>query len=719
MRRRGLLAAIATALVAVPTASAAEVWPADPQTTIFPATTRPAEAPAVLAIPAARAEYEGGIVAVRPDTDLTITPRVSDLTGPGVIPATRVARYRIGYVRLSRPSTGVDRLVGDGRYPDPLIPIAPGAPIVLPAGETTQIYLRVHVPEDAAAGRYRGIVDLGAAGSLPVRVDVAPVRVDGGSYPVVARLDELALARAHGVDHRDPALIEGVYSSLLPELAALGVSPGTPPFTTPAANPATWALDHDSPLGGTRGAPSPAATLARYERLGFAQSEVPFVPTFPSSEDREFLDEARRRTLASDLGSAFAPAAGRTFALPVDEPTTATYERLRRAAAQLGSAVPRIRLLATEAPHPEALAAIGDVVDIWAPPLWDLYKVPEGIAAVRARGASLWWYVYGSETQRYTPNLLIDKPTTEPRLMGWLAAREGVEGFFYWGLNGWDRAGSVQSPWQDPWYQSHVAEDVGCGTRVVGGNGEASLLYPGPGPHRAGLHLPAPRGASRRRRGPLAPRAASRRGPRSLHAAGRRPRDAPQRARRAGRSGGLRRQPPARVPAGRRDRSGGAQKRTDRDARGLQRDAAPHASRRRSVRTGHDARGRASGRRGAGAVRGLHDDHRRARALAASGREPGSGSADRQPGPEREDRSGLGEGHGRHAREAARPGRDPQDARAPVPTARHRRRAGRVAGADRCGPREQARPDGPDDDGAQLPSRTATSGGSTPGSPRP
>jgi hypothetical protein len=101
---------------------------------------------------------------------------------------------------------------------------------------------------------------------------------------------------------------------------------------------------------------------------------------------------------------------------------------------------------------------------------------------VRAQGKRVWWYVYGSDVQRYTPNLLIDKPTTEPRLMGWLAAREGVEGFFYWGLNAWDGGGSVQSPWTDPWYKSHTRQSVGCGPRVVGGNGEASLLYPGPSP---------------------------------------------------------------------------------------------------------------------------------------------------------------------------------------------------------------------------------------------
>jgi len=117
MRPLGLLGHLITALVVAPAASATEEWPADPQATIFPMTTRPAEAPKALVVPAARAEYEGVIVAVRPDTDMRITPTVSYLTGPGVIRSARIARYRIGYVGLSRPSTGVDRLAGDGRYP--------------------------------------------------------------------------------------------------------------------------------------------------------------------------------------------------------------------------------------------------------------------------------------------------------------------------------------------------------------------------------------------------------------------------------------------------------------------------------------------------------------------------------------------------------------------------------------------------------------------------
>jgi hypothetical protein len=57
---------------------------------------------------------------------------------------------------------------------------------------------------------------------------------------------------------------------------------------------------------------------------------------------------------------------------------------------------------------------------------------------------------------------------------------------FYWSLNAW-RVGKdkvYQDPWTTPWRVSHVSAPDLCfpGGRTVGGNGEASLLYPGPAP---------------------------------------------------------------------------------------------------------------------------------------------------------------------------------------------------------------------------------------------
>lgn len=451
-----------------------ETWPATPGDKIFPASTRPADAAAGPVIAAARDEYEGAQVAIRSDVALEITPVMSDLTGPATIPADAVALLRVGYVQLKRTSTGVDALVGDGRYPDPLFPVT--GPVNVPAGETTSIYTLVHVPAGAPAGHYAGSLGLGPAGIVPIAVDVAPVTASRDSYTMVARLNQIQLAKASGVSEDDPRFVSGIYTKLLPMLRAHGVSPGKPPETAPKVDPATWALDYsDSPFGTAR-----HTNLTAFFAMGFPAVEVPFLPNFPQSggEDRTFSQETKRRTAARDFAAAFAPVARSTFALPVDEPNERTYAQLNRAAAQLASARPRIPVLATEAPHPDALKAIGRSVDIWAPPIWDLFKVPKGVAGVRAQGKRVWWYTYGSDTQRYTPNVLIDKPTTEPRVMGWLAAKEGVEGFFYWGLNNWGGE-SYHSPWDNPWYLSHTRAADTCGAGgEVGGNGEASLIYP-------------------------------------------------------------------------------------------------------------------------------------------------------------------------------------------------------------------------------------------------
>lgn len=475
-RPRALLAALIAAGALVPaTASAAvETWPATPGDKVFPASTRPAGAADGPVIAAARDEYEGAQIAIRSDVALDLTPVVSDLTGPGTIPSSAVELLRVGYVGLTRVSTGVDALEGDGRYPDPLYPV--DGSLKVPAGETTSLYVLVHVPAGAAPGGYRGTVELDQAGVVPITVQVAPVTANRDGYAIVARLNQIQLAKASGVSEDDPRFVRGVYDRLLPMLRAHGVSPGKPPHTAPKVDPATWALDYsDSPFGTAR-----RTNLGAFFGMGFPAVEVPFLPNFPQAggEDRAYAADGKRRTAARDFAAAFAPIAGRTFALPVDEPNAKTYAQLNRAAAQLASASPRIPVLATEAPHPEALKAIGRSVDIWAPPIWDLFKVPKGVEKVRAAGKRVWWYTYGSDTQRYTPNVLIDKPTTEPRVMGWLAAKEGVEGFYYWGLNNWG-GDNYHSPFADPWYLSHTKAADTCGRGgEVGGNGEASLIYP-------------------------------------------------------------------------------------------------------------------------------------------------------------------------------------------------------------------------------------------------
>jgi hypothetical protein len=107
--------------------------------------------------------------------------------------------------------------------------------------------------------------------------------------------------------------------------------------------------------------------LDRFLAMGFPLVEVPFLPNFPAagSQDREFRAEGKRRTAAAGFAARFAGAADRTFALPADEPNPRTYDDLVRASGQLRSVNPRIPIVVTEAPHPEALAKLGNAVDIY------------------------------------------------------------------------------------------------------------------------------------------------------------------------------------------------------------------------------------------------------------------------------------------------------------------------------------------------------------------
>ena len=74
------------------------------------------------------------------------------------------------YVNIERPT---DRGSVAAPWPDPLPPFT--KPIALAAGENQPLWIRVHVPRDAAAGVYAGAIELradGYAADVPLQVTV-------------------------------------------------------------------------------------------------------------------------------------------------------------------------------------------------------------------------------------------------------------------------------------------------------------------------------------------------------------------------------------------------------------------------------------------------------------------------------------------------------------------------------------------------------------------
>jgi len=99
---------------------------------------------------------------------------------------------------------------------------------------------------------------------------------------------------------------------------------------------------------------------------------------------------------------------------------------------------------------------------------YDFYR------ARQAAGDQVWWYVCGAP-EPPLPNFLSPQPALDHRILFWLAWKNRIDGFFYWGLNHWTRHRRVKENvepdpakrWPNrPWFPV--------------GWGDGYLIYPGP-----------------------------------------------------------------------------------------------------------------------------------------------------------------------------------------------------------------------------------------------
>ena len=93
---------------------------------------------------------------------------ISDLKGPGVIPASEIRRY---YQNYRVEGTGADEMA-----------LLPWTKIRFEAGLTWAYWLWIHVPADAPAGKYSGTLSFkpekGGAQTMPIQLEVYPFQLD-------------------------------------------------------------------------------------------------------------------------------------------------------------------------------------------------------------------------------------------------------------------------------------------------------------------------------------------------------------------------------------------------------------------------------------------------------------------------------------------------------------------------------------------------------------
>lgn len=459
--------------------------PSPPGATLWTATTmdkilREAEPPQLtipeLDVRAARNEYEPFQLAVRADADASVTVTISGFVGPGPLPP--VTLHRVDYVKVAGPSD--PGAIVSGFIPDPLVPIAYGAPINVTAGQNQPLWFTVHVPTDALAGDYTATITIdvdGAVQAVPVRLHVfdftlpAEIGFDGNwnaSFEALgggASLERVQELKDFFFAHR-----------LVPSSVAW-----------PAGTNYDGGITYDCITGAFVDAPGP------YDISALGPKYIDGVDWngvgFPSFQALDFVDNATPRPQKfcdvdrgpDHLGTAEYNAAwtkmlaaldtylvakgwaGKAYYYVQNEPQTAEDDALAAYLAALSKlAAPNLRLAISEQPKPEIAehpAIMGQRFDLW----WaDLSHFEPSYAATRqALGEQVWWYFLYGDLPPYFNPITIDHPGIETRIATWAAWKYRIRGFAYYSVTGWGA-----DPLQNPRPQ---------GTQQ---NGDGFLLYP-------------------------------------------------------------------------------------------------------------------------------------------------------------------------------------------------------------------------------------------------
>jgi hypothetical protein len=447
---------------------------------------------------AARNEWVSFQILVRSDLPLpNALVALGELRGPrgAALPLSGVRLYRQHQLRLDAGTYRNADFKPDW-YPDPLVPYAHpmtgkplrnaqfrAVPFDLPADETHGFWVDLYVPTNAAAGEYRGVYHVTAAGGkdmeIPVTLTVwnftlprTPTLVTAFGSPA-QRMRDYYRQRAKAGQEPEPSdwvAVEEQCAHLLSEHRLNATPPAE--MLRPVAQP-----------DGSFEIPSAQVSALRefIDRYHVNALQTPH----PSSAVKD--PEAERGKLRAWL-AAFDRAAAE-----LDRPQVVIYTYLRdepntledyRYVQKWGRAVRECRSVVkvlvveqtwTEPGKGGADSAWGELygaVDIWCP-LFSLHR-QESAAQRQALGETIWTYTALCQGPP-TPWWHIDFPLLNYRVPAWMAWRDRMNGLLYWGgMSYWRQ---VDDPWlQAPFYTGSGKPQQGAKGIVF--NGEGSLVYP-------------------------------------------------------------------------------------------------------------------------------------------------------------------------------------------------------------------------------------------------
>ncbi|MBM3333912.1 DUF4091 domain-containing protein [Candidatus Sumerlaeota bacterium] len=441
---------------------------------------------------AARNEWESFQIVLRSSTPVRILDVVpGTLRGPAgaALPSDSMRLYREHQLNITRPS-GANKDFEPGWYPDALIPFRhpmtserlkggrfQAVPFELPANETHAFWADVHIPSNAAAGRYAGEIAVQIEGSAPLTV---PVEVEIWEFTLPERpamYTEFGSPAERMPRYYGSLMKKGVLDKM-PDLAAIyeQCSRLTAEHRLNSPPPPDLLAYDMREDGSFELSAQQIADLKRWaDRFHLNALPVPAPrrrfrdPDADRDRIHRWLRSWDRAFDAAGLGDLL------VYTYLYDEPNSRTaYQIVRRWGRCVRESGSRVKALVVEQTktQDEAWGDLYGAVDIWVPlfPLFDA----DTARARQERGEQIWTYT--ALTQRKpTPWWQTELPLCHYRVPAWIGWRYEMKGLLYWGsLSHWSH---VEDTWTDPatYQPGNRSRPISKRTTY---NGEGLLVYP-------------------------------------------------------------------------------------------------------------------------------------------------------------------------------------------------------------------------------------------------
>jgi len=409
----------------------------------------------------------------------TVSP-LAHASGQGSIALQSILVNPVGYVETEGPAYRVSRV---GWWPDPLLP---PEPVDVEAGRRQPFWITVHVPEEAQPGSYRGRVTVSADGiaeqtvALELTVwDFALARTP--PLPSAIALYTEAIGAFHGQRPASEKTLRSYWDMMFSHRLSsddLGspLDQGMTAVIEGREKPPDDYADFDQRLGYCfpRG-----LTAFQAARLPGFQTEGPDLTQLQQERAIAYLREFANHLEARGW-------LDRAFVMVWDEPKDSYAGQVLKELQIIHRAHPKLRTRLDGPVTGPLVEAVQEEVDIWGLHMLNIARggaeAWENIERWRKQNRVLWIYVACDVHHPY-PNVFIDYPLVDCRILPWICWKYDFQGFLYWSANFWGgenvRGADPSKKWPNrPWVSANFVNHWGGRSNKF--NGDGHLLYPGP-----------------------------------------------------------------------------------------------------------------------------------------------------------------------------------------------------------------------------------------------